>query len=520
NIDRLTRLKMDAVANRQNLENSPTYLADVAQARELEKTGETLDAATARRINDQRAKIEDAQKRIDDLNRRIDRSGNEERRKADIGSIPGAPQGTLKELAESFATERDAGRPIPPMFGESLRNGVANLRKTLFDFASNDPNHRPGAVSELGNEIDRLLSKILAGDINPNKLDTYAKEAAQLEELARQYGILGGPQANNIANSGQPAPAPRKKFNEAQSKLMTFGDGTPLSDEVADVEPAQTPAPKAPKLALPKEPAPAKPVKAGPVTTLWDIVRGMGINRDDKNAVDLWKALGYRVEKTKNGGVKFLGPVGVVRKGGANVDAIREAAEEAKMIWPKSADASTDLNDLFDVAGNARKVVAAQDLSEAIEQREAAREDVLDTPEEKEIRAIESGMRTEELNAVENVILSTKKLKGADSPGLATMLDLYLGPRPESKASMQQYHDTFMKGIEGQVAKIGDPSARTEALNDYISRAVTPALEELHRIGTNPRYKGTRIEKLAMDNFERGPENIKKGIIARAERKK
>lgn len=142
------------------------------------------------------------------------------------------------------------------------------------------------------------------------------------------------------------------------------------------------------------------------------------------------------------------------------------------------------------------------------------------TEEEKEARAIESGMRTEELNAVENIILSTKKLKGSDRPGLATMLDLFLGPRPGSKASMQQYHDTFMKGIEGQFSNIGNPEARTEALNDYISRAVTPVLEELHRIGTDPKYANTRIRDLAMNNFERGPSNIKKGIIARAERRK
>jgi len=142
------------------------------------------------------------------------------------------------------------------------------------------------------------------------------------------------------------------------------------------------------------------------------------------------------------------------------------------------------------------------------------------TEEEKEARAVESGMRTEELNAVENIILSTKKLKGSDRPGLATMLDLFLGPRPESKASMQQYHDTFMKGIEGQFANIGNPETRTEALNDYITKRVLPVLEELYRLGTDPRYANTRIRDLAMSNFERGPSNIKKGIIARAERRK
>lgn len=142
------------------------------------------------------------------------------------------------------------------------------------------------------------------------------------------------------------------------------------------------------------------------------------------------------------------------------------------------------------------------------------------TEEEKEARAVESGMRTEELNAVENIILSTKKLKGSDRPGLATMLDLFLGPRPESKASMQQYHDTFMKGIEGQFANIGNPETRTEALNDYITKRVLPVLEELYRLGTDPRYANTRIRDIAMSNFERGPSNIKKGIIARAERRK
>jgi hypothetical protein len=142
------------------------------------------------------------------------------------------------------------------------------------------------------------------------------------------------------------------------------------------------------------------------------------------------------------------------------------------------------------------------------------------TEEEKEARAVESGMRTEELNAIENIILSTKKLKGSDRPGLATMLDLFLGPRPESKASMQQYHDTFMKGIEGQFANIGNPETRTEALNDYITKRVLPVLEELYRLGTDPRYANTRIRDLAMSNFERGPSNIKKGIIARAERRK
>jgi len=142
------------------------------------------------------------------------------------------------------------------------------------------------------------------------------------------------------------------------------------------------------------------------------------------------------------------------------------------------------------------------------------------TEEEKEARAVESGMRTEELNAIENIILSTKKLKGSDRPGLATMLDLFLGPRPESKASMQQYHDTFMKGIEGQFANIGNPETRTETLNDYITKRVLPVLEELYRLGTDPRYANTRIRDLAMSNFERGPSNIKKGIIARAERRK
>ena len=135
--------------------------------------------------------------------------------------------------------------------------------------------------------------------------------------------------------------------------------------------------------------------------------------------------------------------------------------------------------------------------------------------EEKIDREIQGAARSEELNAIANIITSTKKLKGTDHPGLATLLDLFLGPRDTTKPSVQKMHDGFMKAVEGRFANIGDVAARTEAANDFVAVRVRPVLEELYSIATNPRYENTRIKKLAMNQFERGPENMKKSILAR-----
>ena len=135
--------------------------------------------------------------------------------------------------------------------------------------------------------------------------------------------------------------------------------------------------------------------------------------------------------------------------------------------------------------------------------------------EEKLDREIQGAARSEELNAIANIITSTKKLKGTDHPGLATLLDLFLGPRDTTKPSVQKMHDGFMKAVEGRFANIDDVAEKTQAANDFVAVRVRPVLEELYRIATNPRYENTRIKKLAMDQFERGPENMKKSILAR-----
>ncbi len=135
--------------------------------------------------------------------------------------------------------------------------------------------------------------------------------------------------------------------------------------------------------------------------------------------------------------------------------------------------------------------------------------------EEKIDREIQGAARSEELNAIANIITSTKKLKGTDHPGLATLLDLFLGPRDTTKPSVQKMHDGFMKAVEGRFANIDDVAEKTQAANDFVAVRVRPVLEELYRIATNPRYENTRIKKLAMDQFERGPENMKKSILAR-----
>ena len=135
--------------------------------------------------------------------------------------------------------------------------------------------------------------------------------------------------------------------------------------------------------------------------------------------------------------------------------------------------------------------------------------------EEKLDREIQGAARSEELNAIANIITSTKKLKGTDHPGLATLLDLFLGPRDTTKPSVQKMHDGFMKAVEGRFANIDDVAEKTQAANDFVAVRVRPVLEELYSIATNPRYENTRIKKLAMNQFERGPENMKKSILAR-----
>ena len=67
--------------------------------------------------------------------------------------------------------------------------------------------------------------------------------------------------------------------------------------------------------------------------------------------------------------------------------------------------------------------------------------------EEKLDREVQGAARSEELNAIANIITSTKKLKGTDHPGLATLLDLFLGPRDTTKPSVQKMHDGFMKAV-------------------------------------------------------------------------
>jgi len=477
-----------------------------AQAAEEEKN----DQETEQAIQELAEVQAEAGKEAEDAAKAIEQGGGES------VPIPSEPVGGVPtegvEPSVTAGMERPAPSAEPTVRGEEVPSGAVESLEDLLNqdrkiFASlQDALKRQDIVNEAIAKLEKAPSIKVPDETPPSFSGTYVERAKQAADYAaNRLKLLEAAEKqdaekNRLLKESSKIDREtiaitdklfevRRKINSIETK-ETPSVTTPPEAQQAKEEGAAAPAEgtEVAKPATAAKPA-GVPKAAAPQVTI--INQYSGKNTDGQNTKDLVLSNGETVTITN---------VGEGRK----PKWVRRVNGEEEVLGTNLKDAFLKVRSDAVPTGPAPKRGPKPRLTE----------------EEKETRAIESGMRTEELNAVENIILSTKKLKGSDRPGLATMLDLFLGPRPESKASMQQYHDTFMKGIEGQFANIGNPETKTEALNDYITKRVLPVLEELYRIGTDPKYANTRIRDLAMSNFERGPSNIKKGIIARAERRK
>lgn len=173
---------------------------------------------------------------------------------------------------------------------------------------------------------------------------------------------------------------PRPKSQPAQGELK------PVAQSEADTGSLTRPKPRAapadlltqPRVAQPAERAVRPPGSQKP-TTLLGVIRSMGIKATDKNAADLVESLGYAVRRDKNGNLVAANLPGLIRKNGSSVDEIRRAAEEMGIIGRGGGQyGETEIQDLLDAAGNARKAVAKTDINDALEQREAERNAALE----------------------------------------------------------------------------------------------------------------------------------------------
>ena len=115
-----------------------------------------------------------------------------------------------------------------------------------------------------------------------------------------------------------------------------------------------------------------------------------------------------------------------------------------------------------------------------------------------------AGGRTEELNYVVRLITSKKKLGDTGLPGFSRQLDQLFGLR-----------DRILS-----IPRSGKNADTVDNMLSKVSEQVTPILDALYEYGTSGRYKGTRVQTLAMEQFNRAPENIKKGVIERAKQRK
>lgn len=395
----------------------------------------------------------------------------------------------------------------------AVQQDIARYRTRIADMRTELD--RRGTVTGAAPDVDPRVGLTPLLRARPDASEAETGSLTRPRDPAPQ-GTLA-PVEGSEAETGQSLTRPRK-----EAPLMTTRGGTPVSAELAALRPK--PVVRAP--VVKPEPAQRALPALGKPSTLMGLIRAMGVDPNDKQASDLIEALGHKVVTSKTGTRMApslgVGRRAVLRKGGASIDAIREAAEEAGMIGRGRSDESgtTDIGDLMDAAANARNVVSKQDMDAAIEQRERDRmtamrdkygdEPVADAVADEDVAAVADDL------AARNAVDSESLIDPDDS---STYMD-YEAPHisdAEWASLMQEAEDARASAdTDSRDAGEGTDAApsRVEESAEDAGRGVEPEPDSGKaeaRAEDAAAAEDNRAPKSARTAFEPAPKSVKGG---------